>query len=289
MLTPRNFIQLTTPQYLMIALITPLSAFMIISQSIPSAVIAPVIMALSFAILGFNAMNAIFDLEVDKINKPLRPLPSGKMSIKEAARISTILFLLALVTASFVNDYFFTLILIFILVCTLYSSPLAYFRKYLWGSTFIGVILYGIIPFMSAMSISSSTLPVVPFLFFVTLAGIVSNVKDFEDVVGEKKMGIDSLPISLGTEKASYVILLLLFSLMLSMMVIEINFNGGRFLTGAMVSSLILLPFLILFLNYINKRLTKEKGRIVTQSWLVTLTFVFVLAMQLMFGLFSLV
>ena len=47
------------------------------------SVLYPAVGALMAAILnaGNNALNQIYDLEIDRINKPKRPLPSGRMAI----------------------------------------------------------------------------------------------------------------------------------------------------------------------------------------------------------------
>ena len=46
-----------------------------------------------------NALNQIYDLEIDRINKPARPLPSGRLSIREAWIFTWITYAVALVLA----------------------------------------------------------------------------------------------------------------------------------------------------------------------------------------------
>ena len=46
-----------------------------------------------------NALNQIYDLEIDRINKPRRPLPSGRLSIAEAWTFTAIAYAVALVLA----------------------------------------------------------------------------------------------------------------------------------------------------------------------------------------------
>ena len=43
-----------------------------------------------------NGINQIYDLAVDAINKPQRPLPSGRMTIREAKWVTAVLYLVAL-------------------------------------------------------------------------------------------------------------------------------------------------------------------------------------------------
>src|SRR4029078_1711396 len=48
---------------------------------------------------GNNALNQIYDLEIDRINKPKRPLPSGRLTIRQASGFTVITYAAALVLA----------------------------------------------------------------------------------------------------------------------------------------------------------------------------------------------
>ncbi|HWK11498.1 MAG TPA: UbiA family prenyltransferase [Vicinamibacterales bacterium] len=49
-----------------------------------------------------NALNQIYDLEIDRVNKPKRPLPSGRLSIHDAWIFTWVMYAIALVLAWFV-------------------------------------------------------------------------------------------------------------------------------------------------------------------------------------------
>ncbi|MEM0374251.1 MAG: UbiA family prenyltransferase, partial [Sulfolobales archaeon] len=64
---------------------------------------------LSAAIVGLTSaggyvINDIYDIEIDKINKPKRPLPSGKVSIKEAWYITIVFFSISIISSVFLNN-----------------------------------------------------------------------------------------------------------------------------------------------------------------------------------------
>ena len=48
---------------------------------------------------GNNALNQIYDLEIDRVNKPKRPLPSGRLTIAQVVVVHHITYALALVLA----------------------------------------------------------------------------------------------------------------------------------------------------------------------------------------------
>ena len=49
-----------------------------------------------------NALNQIYDLEIDRVNKPKRPLTSGRMTIREAWAFTWVAYALTLILAWFV-------------------------------------------------------------------------------------------------------------------------------------------------------------------------------------------
>ena len=48
---------------------------------------------------GNNALNQIYDLDIDRVNKPKRPLPSGRLTIAQAWWFTNVTYALALVLA----------------------------------------------------------------------------------------------------------------------------------------------------------------------------------------------
>src|SRR5258708_26335472 len=67
-------------------------------------IVHPVIGALMAAVLnaGSNALNQIYDLEIDRVNKPKRALTSGRLSMRDAWRFTWAAYAIALVLAWFV-------------------------------------------------------------------------------------------------------------------------------------------------------------------------------------------
>ena len=70
-----------------------------------------------------NAINQIYDLDVDKINKPGRPIPSGRMSIREAGWVTVVFYAIALGLALAVNWECFALATAAGILTVIYSVP----------------------------------------------------------------------------------------------------------------------------------------------------------------------
>ena len=64
-------------------------------------IVFPVLGLLMAAVLNAasNALNQIYDLDIDRINKPHRPLPSGRLSMKTAWLFTAVTYAVALVLA----------------------------------------------------------------------------------------------------------------------------------------------------------------------------------------------
>jgi 4-hydroxybenzoate polyprenyltransferase len=95
----------------------------------PDLIVYPLIGALMAAVLNAasNALNQIYDLEIDRVNKPKRPLTSGRLSMGDAWRFTYAAYAVALVLAWLVapggRHECFWLVLVATIITILYSVP----------------------------------------------------------------------------------------------------------------------------------------------------------------------
>src|SRR5947207_11719334 len=71
-------------------------------ESVSPGLLAPALIGSAMAALlnaGNNALNQIYDLDIDRINKPKRPLPSGRLTVGAAWVFATVTYAVALVLA----------------------------------------------------------------------------------------------------------------------------------------------------------------------------------------------
>ncbi len=157
-----------------------------------------------------NAINDYFDIKIDSINRPERPIPSGRVKLKEALYFSYLLFALGTALAFSINPVcglialFNSLLLIFY-AKTLKGTPLLGNLSigYLTGSTFLfGASVFGF-----------EGLKTLFVLFVLSALAITAReiVKDIEDMEGDKIEGADTLPLRIGARKASYLAVLIGF------------------------------------------------------------------------------
>ncbi len=148
---------------------------------------------------GGNAINDYFDYEIDKINMPKRPLPSGRISRKSALYLFWIVSITGLVLSYFVGFSFFAIALFNFIVSGMYAWKLkrtaikGIFVAYLGSSAFIAA------PFIAGfpVNIFDSALPVLVLIsFFGTLSRQL--LMDIRDMEGDKKAGAKTLPLAIG-------------------------------------------------------------------------------------------
>ena len=133
---------------------------------------------------GGNVINDYFDVEVDKINRPNRPIPSGRISKERAYNLAIAFFLIAGGLSTLLNPYAIIIVWINIFFVYLYSKIK---EKTPYGSLFVGYFVGSAFLFGGVISNIAS----LKILGILALLAFLSNVareitKDIEDVDGDK-------------------------------------------------------------------------------------------------------
>lgn len=94
--TLRNWFELTRISNLPTVLSSALVGVFMLSPLVPDptliiGVLLPAILAIACFYVGGFVMNDVFDVEIDRIERPDRPLPSGRISILQATRAGILL------------------------------------------------------------------------------------------------------------------------------------------------------------------------------------------------------
>ncbi|MBP8016817.1 UbiA family prenyltransferase [Candidatus Gracilibacteria bacterium] len=175
------------------------------------------------------SLNSWFDADVDKINKPERPIPAGLIKKSEAFIYSIFLGILALIYPFFLffNNIKF-LFLIFILVGVLYSNSIFSLKKNKYLSL-ISIIFIVILVFYLGYIINNGNVYENQFFINVVLLFLLNlsvlPLKDLTDICGDKIYGLDNWFISFSKNKILiFSIILLYFGLILSIIFFNIIF-----------------------------------------------------------------
>jgi len=176
---------------------------------LPSLKIIPALAAAVLLNAASNSLNQICDLDIDRINKPARPLPSGKLSVKAAGSFTFSAYILSLLAALSVNRIFFILILIAALITAAYSLPPLRLKKRLLLSNISISIARGLLLIVAGWSVYDAPTSAAPWfvgaVFALYILGAAST-KDFSDIEGDAEFGVKTLPIAYGGKKAVGII-----------------------------------------------------------------------------------
>jgi 4-hydroxybenzoate polyprenyltransferase len=160
-----------------------------------------------------NALNQIYDLEIDRINKPRRPLPSGRLTLREAWIFTIVSYAVALVLAWLVapagRHECFWIVLIATAITVIYSvPPFRTKRLGIWANVTIA-IPRGVLLKVAGWSAVKTVAGVEPWfigaIFGLFLLG-ASTTKDFADMEGDARGGCRTLPIIYGVRRAAWMI-----------------------------------------------------------------------------------
>jgi geranylgeranylglycerol-phosphate geranylgeranyltransferase len=173
----------------------------IISKSFNIELILAMI-AVFLATGGGNVINDVFDYKIDLINKPNRPIPSGKITLHCGKIYALILFLISIVLTTWISliiNSYLPLVIVFVNVILMY-----FYAQKLKATILIGNLTVAYLTgscFVFGGSITGN-LKISIFLgffaFLMTLAREI--VKDIEDKKGDEKEKIKTLPIAYGVK-----------------------------------------------------------------------------------------
>ena len=154
-----------------------------------------------------NALNDAMDYEIDLVNKPLRPIPLGAVTIKNSLIISFTLFSLGSVLCLQLSDSA-------IIICVFIAMPMMIFystslkSKYFIGNIAVALIL-GMSFLFSGAAYGNISLVWTPMLLAFSLTFVREMIKDVSDIIGDQNQGLKTYPIINGVHKSARLIVVL--------------------------------------------------------------------------------
>ncbi|MBT3228679.1 MAG: geranylgeranylglycerol-phosphate geranylgeranyltransferase [Candidatus Marinimicrobia bacterium] len=157
---------------------------------------------------GGNIINDIYDLKIDRINRPDRPLPSGAMSVAQARIYLIFLFAAGILLSWFISVEAF-IIAGPISIPTLIAYSACFKRQPLIGNLIVSFMLgLAFVYVGAAFGNIQATLVMAALAFGFTL--IREIVKDLEDMEGDSRVEARTLPLVWGEAKTLNLVLLLM-------------------------------------------------------------------------------
>ncbi len=166
---------------------------------------------------GGNIVNDLVDIEIDRVNRPWRLLVRGVLSTRYAASLAILMNVGAIVLALAVNQFVAVLTLVTIVLLLLYNFRLK--RVPLAGNAIIAGL--GGMTFLAGGLAADEILafslpgPVIAAVFAFFFHLVREIVKDVQDIDGDRRAGLRTLPLVIGVQKSLWLALLLFVVLVL--------------------------------------------------------------------------
>lgn len=191
-----GYLSLLRPTNAVVSGLVALLAFLIAGGA-PGPVLASLFLAVVLVTGAGNAVNDYYDAAIDAVNRPERPIPSGRVSERGAARYAAVLFLAGCLAAVPAGPVPALIAAGNAALLWLYAARLK--RVALVGHLAVAYLAASIFVFGGAAAGLVGLERVLP-LALITLLGTVARelVKAAEDVEGDREGGARTFPVRFG-------------------------------------------------------------------------------------------
>jgi len=189
--------------------------------TLENVLIAAACMLMSGPLLaGYTqTINDFYDRDIDAINEPYRPIPSGAISIPQVISQFGFLLLAGIGVAYLLDLWaghsFPTITVLAIggsFLSYIYSAPPLKLKKNGWLGNYALGASYIALPWWAGHALFGDlNLTIIILTLFYSLAGLgIAIVNDFKSVEGDRQLGLNSLPVMFGITTAAWICVLMI-------------------------------------------------------------------------------
>ncbi|NER83892.1 MAG: chlorophyll synthase ChlG, partial [Leptolyngbya sp. SIO1D8] len=166
-----------------------------------------------------QTLNDFYDREIDAINEPYRPIPSGAISIPQVVAQILVLLGAGLAVAYGLDQWAkhtFPIITMLALggsfLSYIYSAPPLKLKQNGWLGNYALGASYIALPWWAGHALFGTlTWTIALLTLFYSLAGLgIAVVNDFKSVEGDRQLGLKSLPVMFGVTTAAWICVLMI-------------------------------------------------------------------------------
>ncbi len=232
----------------------------------PTLVYAYALAAVFLICAGGMAINDYFDFEIDKINRPKRPLPSEKVSRKSALLFSIVLFIIGIGLSYLIGKYALFIAAFASLLLIAYAWKLK--KIMLVGHVAVSLLVALTFIFGATINMNYTGVLLLSVLAFFSNMGR-EIFKSINDIMGDKKMGVGSLPVKFGVIRAKLIAtVFILIAIIFSFVPFLLKTFGTVYLFFVVIADMIFLLSIALPLK-LSEKLCKLAMMIALIAFLV--------------------
>lgn len=204
-------------------------------------VLAGILLAGPLLCATSQAANDWYDREVDAINEPHRPIPSGRIPGRWGLYIALFWTLLSFLVAAALGPWVLAPALVGLALAWAYSAPPFRLKQNGWWGNGAAALAYEGLPWLAGAAVMLAAPPgpeivALALLYSLGAHGIMT-LNDFKSVEGDRAMGIGSLPARLGVDRAARLACLVMTAPQLVVVILLLAW--GRFWHALVIALLV--------------------------------------------------
>ena len=189
-----------------------------------------------------QAINDWGDRIVDAINEPSRPIPSGRISSTWAFSLAILLSLIGLLVGWSLGKWVLIATVVAIFCAWAYSiEPIRLKKSGILGPAIVAICYEGL-PWFTGAAVIFQGLPDIKIVLFAALYAFgafgIMTLNDFKALRGDTITGVNSLPVTMGPDKASKIACAVMT--IPQLIVISLLYYFGTFIEATIIGLLVI-------------------------------------------------
>jgi len=211
--------------------------------------IAGVILAGPLVCATSQAVNDWYDRDVDAINEPDRPIPSGRLPGRWGFYIAVTGTVLSLLLGAALGPWVLGATVVGLIFAWIYSAPPLRLKQNGWlGNAAVGFSYESLAWITGAAVMIGGRMPDTSMLLLAFLYGLgahgIMTLNDFKAIEGDKRMGVRSLPVQLGVKGAAWVACIVM--IVPQLVVVGLLFYWAQPVHAAAVAALVMVQVVLM-------------------------------------------
>jgi len=190
-----------------------------------------------------QVINDYFDRHVDALNEPDRLIPSGLVTVRQVIATIIVLVLIGVGLSLYLGPGVGMLVGIGLLLAIAYSAPPIRAKRNGWFGNSLAAISYEGLAWMAGHLAFAALTPgsiLLALLYSLGTHGIMT-INDFKSIRGDKIVGIDTIPVLYGPQRAAWLVVILMNTAQIG--VVAAFVFWGQWLYAAILAGVLVAEF----------------------------------------------
>ncbi|MEQ1800671.1 MAG: chlorophyll synthase ChlG [Gammaproteobacteria bacterium] len=189
-----------------------------------------------------QVVNDWYDRNVDAINEPGRPIPSGRMPGQSGLFLAIGWTILSLLVGTVLGTWGFVATVVGLVLAWLYSAPPIRLKQNGWWGNSAVALSYEGLPWFTGAAVMTASAPDLRVILLAVLYSLgahgIMTINDFKSLEGDRQLGVRTLPVQHGERGAA--LLTCIFMATAQVIVVGLLLSWDRPLHAAGVTVLLL-------------------------------------------------